>query len=57
MRCTSGGASRTVCHAIRQSYEDCEDLCAGLSGQAWIDCMQGCFQVLCEEGHEEFCDP
>ena len=40
---------------IPQSYYDCGDLCAGLSGQSWSECMAGCFEILCKQGQTEFC--
>jgi hypothetical protein len=42
--------------AAPESYEDCEDMCASLSGDAWTTCMQGCFILLCQNGQTEFCD-
>ena len=41
---------------IPQSYHDCEDLCNGLTGQDWADCMAKCFNVLCQQGQTEYCD-
>jgi predicted outer membrane repeat protein len=41
---------------LPESYEDCVELCDGLSGSAWANCMQSCFKALCETGHPEFCD-
>jgi hypothetical protein len=46
----------TAAGADPESYEDCEDMCASLSGDAWTTCMQGCFMRLCQNGQTEFCD-
>jgi hypothetical protein len=51
--CADEGA---VAGAIPETYEDCEDMCSSLSGDAWANCMQRCFQTLCLQGHTEFCD-
>jgi hypothetical protein len=42
--------------ASPDSYEDCEEMCEGLEGEAWILAMQKCFEELCLNGHTEFCD-
>jgi hypothetical protein len=42
--------------ASPDSYEDCEEICESLEGEAWVQCMQACFYELCQNGHTEFCD-
>jgi hypothetical protein len=55
--CPNGcAATGEAAGADPESYEDCEDMCASLSGDAWTTCMQGCFMRLCQNGHTEFCD-
>jgi hypothetical protein len=49
-------ATGTAAGADPESYEDCEDMCSSLSGDAWTTCMQGCFMRLCQNGQTEFCD-
>ncbi len=41
---------------IPQSYYDCQDMCSGMSGQDWVNCMQKCFDILCNQGQTEFCE-
>jgi hypothetical protein len=54
--CTGCTPTGTGLGADPESYEDCENICEELEGDAWIRCMQGCFQELCNKGHTEFCD-
>jgi hypothetical protein len=54
--CTGCTPTGTGLGADPESYEDCENICAELEGEAWLQCMQACFMELCNKGHTEFCD-
>jgi hypothetical protein len=48
---TGTGAGATI-----EDYEDCENLCANLTGNDAIACMQACFAELCRNGQTAFCE-
>jgi hypothetical protein len=54
--CANCTATGTGLGADPESYEDCENICDSLEGEAWFQCMQACFMELCNKGHTEFCD-
>jgi hypothetical protein len=54
--CTGCIPTGTGLGADPESYEDCENICDELEGEAWFQCMQACFMELCNKGHSEFCD-
>lgn len=53
--CSSGAQGEAG--AIPESYYDCQNMCSGQSGENWANCMQKCFNILCNQGQTEFCDP
>jgi hypothetical protein len=54
--CTGCTPTGTGLGADPESYEDCENICEELEGEAWLQCIQACFMELCNKGHTEFCD-
>jgi hypothetical protein len=54
--CTGCLPTGTGLGADPESYEDCENICEEMEGEAWFQCMQACFMELCNKGHTEFCD-